>query len=266
VVELKEAFLSYSHEDRVIARRVKDILEANAVTAFLAHEDLDVSVQWRTEILRHLDTSSTLIAIVTENFIKSVWANQEVGMAIAKKLPIIPLMFSGSLVLKGFIEMYQGTSVSESKLDTVVKSVIPRINEGLSSADRTVLKDLKITLGRLLITWSTYTGLPSNEKWFGPAIEDIQESFGKERDELVSLISDGTGMASSVKSQAQVIVSQIQRFALYKFDIQALFTSSPFAEILPHFQELERRGNQVFETARALHSYLEQTQGAASLV
>jgi hypothetical protein len=256
---LKEAFLSYAHEDKVLAGKVKQILEANGVSAFLAHEDLEVSADWRAEILKHLDTSSALIAMVTDNFVKSVWTNQEVGIAIGKKLALLPLMFGGSGTMKGFMEMYQGVTVTENTLDTVVRSIVPTINEGLSPSERSVLKDLKNVVGRVLARWQTYQALPSNERWSEPAAEDIQDALGKEREELLRIISEGTGMDFGIKSSTQTIVIQIQRFMLHKFDFQA-HQRTPFAEILPYFQELENRGNQAFETARALHSYLEQRQ------
>lgn len=63
---MKEVFLSHVHEDKALAGKVKEILEANGVSAFLAHMDMEVSEEWRTEIFRHLETSSALIAIVTE--------------------------------------------------------------------------------------------------------------------------------------------------------------------------------------------------------
>lgn len=253
--------MSYAHDDKVLAGKVKQRLEANGLSAFLAHEDLEVSADWRVEILKHLDTCSAMIAIVTEKFTESVWTNQEVGIAIAKKLVILPLMFEGSGFMKGFIEMYQGVTVTENTLDTVVRSVVQRINEGLSSSERSVLKDLKNVLGRLLARWQAYLALPSNEKWSEPATKDIQDTLGKEREELLRIISEGTGMDFGVKSSTQTIVIQLQRLILHKFDFQA-HRHAPFAEILPYFQELENRGNRASETARALHSYLEQMQRA----
>jgi len=257
---LKEAFVSYAHEDKVLAGRVKQILTANGVAAFLAHEDLEVSAQWRDEILQHLDTSSALVAIVTENFSKSVWANQEVGIAIGKKLTLIPLLSGSSQSMKGFLETYQAVTVTDNNLDTVVKGLVPRINEGISSTERNVLKDLKIVLGRLMTRWQTYLALPSNERWTQPAIDEIQDTIGEEREVLLRIIAEGTGMDAGAMHQTDVIVSQTYRFILYRFDVAQLLTNNPFSAVLPRFQELEHRGNEAFETARALHTWLIQTQ------
>lgn len=163
--------------------------------------------------------------------------------------------------MKGFLETYQAVTVTDNNLDTVVKGLVPRINEGLSSTERNVLKDLKIVLGRLMTRWQTYLALPSNEKWSQAAVDEIQDTFGKEREELLKIISEGTGMDAGAKHQAEVIVSQTYRFILYKFDIAKLLTNNLYGSaVLPRFQELEHRGNEAFETARALHTWLIQTQ------
>lgn len=251
---MKEAFVTYVTEDKAKAGKVKQILEANNVTAFLFHDDLEVSTQWRTEILRHLDTSSGLIAIVTENFAKSFWTNQEVGMAIAKGLPIIPLMFSGSTALRGFIEMYQGVPVSESNLEEAVKSTIPIINKGVSSTERSFYKDLAGVLGRLIVRWQTYKEHVSNVKWTPEAIKEIKDSFRGESEYLINLVSNETEIDFSVKATVTTIISQIDLFVFFKIDFTVVF-----AEQFSYFQELEHKGEQVSYTSQALRTWLEQT-------
>jgi len=262
-MNLKEVFLSYSHEDNAVAGRIKKILETYGVSAFLAHEDLEVSSQWRAEILHHLDTCSALIAIVTHNSSKSAWCNQELGIAIGKKLTPIPLLIGPSELLQGFLESYQAETVTDSNLDAVVKSLVPRINAGLSSVDRNVWKGLKIVLGRLMLRWQAFMSLPSNDKWTQPTIDEIQRSFEREREELLRIVADGTGMDAGAINQVQVIVSQISRFTLYSFNIRDEFRNRPFAPFVESFQELEHRGNQVIETTRALDTWITQTQRAS---
>jgi hypothetical protein len=257
---LKEVFLSYAHEDKVQVGKVKQILEANGLSAFLAHEDIDVSKQWRDEILRHLDTCSGLVAIVTENFSKSAWANQEVGIAIGKKLEPIPLLFGPSQLMKGFIEMYQAEIGNENNFDSVVKGIVPKINQGVSSEERAVLNNLKTVLGRLIARWNTYLALQPNDKWTEAAVIDIQDTFGEERENLLTIISENTNLNVQITGPVNGIIIHIQRFRLHRFDFQA-HQRELFAENrLPYFQELENRGNQVFEPARALHTWLIQTQ------
>jgi hypothetical protein len=125
---MKEVFLSYHHEDKKIAAEVKAELEKSGFSAFLAHEDIEVTKIWRNEILKHLDSCSALMAIVTNHFLGSAWVNQEVGAVMAKGKPIVSLIFEGSLTLPGFLEMFQGIHVSSineavgKSLATIAKS------------------------------------------------------------------------------------------------------------------------------------------------
>lgn len=251
---MKEAFLSYAHEDKVLAGKVKQILETNGVSAFLAHEDLDVSEEWRIEILKHLDTSSALVAIVTDNFAKSVWANQEVGIAIAKGLTLIPLMVGGSTAMKGFLEMHQGIPVSESNLEEAVKSTIPRINKGVSSTERTFYKDLAGVLSRLIVRWQTYKGHVSNVKWTPEAIKEIKDSFRGESERLIHLVSNETEIDLSLNASARTIISQIDLFVFSKIDFTVIY-----GEQFSYFQELELKGEQVSYSSQALRTWLKQT-------
>lgn len=246
--------MSYSHEDKALAGRVKQILEANGVSAFLAHEDLEVSEDWRAEILRHLDTCSALIAIVTEKFTGSVWANQEVGMGIAKSLPMIPLMFGGSAALKGFLEMHQGIPVSDSNLEQAIKSVIPKINEGAPSTERRFYRDLAGGLNRLIIRWQTYKSHLPNIKWTSDAVQEIKKSFRKEAEDLLTLISNETEVDFGVKSLVTTIMSQVDQFAFFKIDFSAVYSQQ-----IPQFQNLEFKGDQVLEPAQSLRGWLLQT-------
>ena len=251
---MKEAFLSYAHEDKVLAGKVKQIIEANGVSAFLAHEDLEVSEDWRAEILKHLDTCSALIAIVTEKFRGSVWANQEVGIGIAKGLPMIPLMFGGSTALKGFLEMHQGIPVSDSNLEEAVKSVIPKIDEGTPSTERRFYGDLAGGLNRLIIRWQTYKSHLQNIKWTSDAVQEIKKSFRKESEDLLTLISNETEVDFGVKGMVTTIMSQVDQFALFKIDFNA-----SYSEQIPQFQNFEFKGDQVLEPAKSLRGWLIQT-------
>ena len=251
---MKEAFLSYATLDKAKAAKVKQVLEANNVTTFLFHDDLEVSADWRKQILAHLDTSSALIAIVTQSFANSIWSNQEVGIAIGKGLPVIPLMFGGSSELKGFIEMYQGIPVSDNNLEQVVKSAIPIIERGVPSSDQRFYEQLGIVLSRLITRWQIYKGHLPNVKWTPEALETIRKTLRMESEQLLTLTSNGRGIDFGFKGQVSSIVALVDRFAFFKIDFKA-----PYSQNLAAFQDLEQIGDQISYVAQALHGWLKQT-------
>ena len=93
----KEVFLSYHHKDKTLAGKIKKRLDTLGFDAFLAHEDIDVSVESNREILRRLESCSVLIAIVTRNFSRSEWTNQEVGIFLGKNKPVVSLVFCSNV-------------------------------------------------------------------------------------------------------------------------------------------------------------------------
>ncbi len=109
-----EVFLSYSHNDRVLAGKLSTFLEKSEIDVFLAHEDIEVSKEWRKEIFKHLESCDVLLALLTANFEGSAWANQEVGYAMKRTVPVVPLIVGKANIKRlGFLEAFQGIRVKK---------------------------------------------------------------------------------------------------------------------------------------------------------
>ena len=120
-----EVFFSYSHKDRVLAGKIADLLIDKGIDVFLAHEHIAISKEWREEIFKHLERDNVLLALLTPNYEKSVWANQEAGIMRGKRGKVIPLIFGGIELEKfGFLEALQGIPVSEENLDDCVQEIL----------------------------------------------------------------------------------------------------------------------------------------------
>jgi len=120
--ERLDFFLAYHHDDSVLAGKLKRELMLRGSTAFLAHDDIEISKTWREEILAHLKSCQALIAVVTPNFEKSAYANQEAGIILGKGKPVISLNFTKEL--PGFLESIQAIHASEATVGTVVEKAI----------------------------------------------------------------------------------------------------------------------------------------------
>lgn len=120
-----EIFFSYAHEDKVLAGKIADYLVKREIDVFLAHEDIEVSTEWRKEILKHLENDNILIALLTASYEESVWANQEAGYMIGKRGKTIPLIVGETDIKKfGFLESYQGIPVKEDDLEDCIKRIM----------------------------------------------------------------------------------------------------------------------------------------------
>jgi len=104
------AFMSYQIDDRAIAARVSDLLSKVAITSFMAHEHIEVSVEWRAEILRQLGLADLFIPILSTKYYSSIWCKQESGIAAFRNMTIIPLSIDGTIP-QGFFNHIQSTKI-----------------------------------------------------------------------------------------------------------------------------------------------------------
>ena len=106
------AFISYAHADRHRAAEAKGLLDAAGFSSFLAHEDLEVSDEWRDCLVRELNACGLFVSLLSKAYMASVWAVQESGF-IASRLPevvIAPLSLDGTRS-SGFVGHLQSPSV-----------------------------------------------------------------------------------------------------------------------------------------------------------
>jgi hypothetical protein len=99
-------FGSHLAEDKVVLAKVKTELRKWAIGLFVAHQDIKPSKAWMDEIDLALATCDALGAFLTPTFHESPWTDQEVGIAIARRVLIVPICLG--LMPYGFMGRYQG--------------------------------------------------------------------------------------------------------------------------------------------------------------
>jgi hypothetical protein len=98
-------FLSHLASMKGQVALLRSELARVGVTAFLAHEDIEPTKDWQIEIESALASMDGLIALLGPGFKESNWCDQEVGVAIGRKLPIVSVRLG--LDPYGFIGKYQ---------------------------------------------------------------------------------------------------------------------------------------------------------------
>ena len=116
-------FLSYSSKDKKIVSNLKEALTYLGLESFMAHDDIQPSEEWQNRILSELRELQIFIAVMTKNFSKSDWTNQEVGAAIIRDVIVIPVSLAYEddvfVVPKGFIGKYQSLNIKINKINGV---------------------------------------------------------------------------------------------------------------------------------------------------
>lgn len=98
-------FLSHKAEHKTEAGYLKTWLGKLGISAFVAHEDIQPTKEWQEEIENALVSMEALVALLSEDFHDSNWTDQEIGVAIGRGVPIIPIRLG--LDPYGFIGKYQ---------------------------------------------------------------------------------------------------------------------------------------------------------------
>lgn len=136
--EKPRIFLSHISAKRTVVAALKNELERYGMAAFVAHDDIKPTKPWQDEIESALVTMDALIAILHPGFSESNWTDQEVGVAIGRRVPIIALR--AGLDPYGFIGKYQALPAKGRGVDKIAIEVIellaekPQISSKISRA------------------------------------------------------------------------------------------------------------------------------------
>ena len=116
------AFLSHLTENKREVGQLKAALAWYGISGFVAHEDIEPTSEWRIEIENALWSMDTMIALVVPEFHKSKWTDQEVGVAMGRGIPIIPVKWG--IDPHGFISKYQALSIGPDRPELIASGVV----------------------------------------------------------------------------------------------------------------------------------------------
>jgi len=135
-------FISHVSRIKTKTAELKQALLPLGVDAFVAHEDIEPTQEWHREIEFALRSMNAMCALVTEDFNKSLWTDQEVGFALGRGVPVVTVRVGGTPYgLMGKAQAMRGDLANTSTLaqglfDVIVKQESCRriIIEGLISS------------------------------------------------------------------------------------------------------------------------------------
>ena len=103
------AFISHISDDRIFAHDLKKDLQRYDIAAFVAHDDIEPMSEWVGVMERALFSMDLLVALLTPEFSGSNWTDQEIGIAIGRSVPVVPVRLGKDPY--GFFGKYQAISV-----------------------------------------------------------------------------------------------------------------------------------------------------------
>lgn len=114
-------FLSYQSEYKAGAAQLKTALNLYGIACFVAHEDIEPLRKWRDEIKDALFSMDVLVALLTSRFNDSDWTNQEVGVAVGREIPIIPVHLGKDP--HGFVGDLQAVPTTNKTIEQIAESI-----------------------------------------------------------------------------------------------------------------------------------------------
>jgi len=110
-------FISHISVFKTEATTYQGCLSAFGINSFVAHQDIEPTKDWQNEIEVALVTMDALLALLSPGFSESKWTDQEVGVAVGRRVPVIPVRIG--LDPYGFIGKYQAVQGLSRKVSDV---------------------------------------------------------------------------------------------------------------------------------------------------
>lgn len=114
-------FISHSSLIRDLAHELSEKFKEFAISAFVAHDDIEPAKEWQATIEDALQTCDGLIALLNDQFSSSKWTDQEVGICLGRHKIIIPVRLG--IDPYGFMGKYQGLKGKGKSVPIIVDEV-----------------------------------------------------------------------------------------------------------------------------------------------
>jgi len=98
-------FVSHLATHRDLAASLQEALLPYGISAFVAHNDIEPTSEWQTQIETALSTCDAMVALLNQGFHESNWTDQEIGFAMGRGIPVFSVRFNQDPY--GFIGRFQ---------------------------------------------------------------------------------------------------------------------------------------------------------------
>lgn len=127
-------FISHSSVIKESAHNLKEALAKYKIASFVAHDDIEPSLEWQQEIESALRTMDALVAIISPEFQSSLWCDQEVGFALGRGKLVLPII--KGLTPYGFLGKLQGMQSKGLDAEKVAEKIIDILIQNPASSPR----------------------------------------------------------------------------------------------------------------------------------
>ncbi|MFC7215578.1 toll/interleukin-1 receptor domain-containing protein [Saliphagus sp. GCM10025334] len=126
----EQVFVSHAPADLDLVQELFSTVKNFPFGVHIALEEIE-SGRTRKRLEGRLANSDVVVAVLTEVSATSPWVNQEVGYALAKGIPVLPL-YDDEAFRGGFIADVEGVAIDRENLSFTIFNLLCRLRSELS--------------------------------------------------------------------------------------------------------------------------------------
>jgi hypothetical protein len=115
-------FISYAHRDKRWAEWLRERLVKHGFQIWTDATSVPTGESFIAELNRTIEKSDVVLALLSPNYFRSAWCQQETALAAASRVPIIPVLVEPCEV-QGFLRNYNWADLT-SDPDSGLRAVI----------------------------------------------------------------------------------------------------------------------------------------------
>ncbi len=135
-------FVSHLASKRKYTAQLQEALEKYGISSFVAHSDIEPTLEWQTQIETALATADTLVALLHPEFHESNWTDQEIGFAMGRGLPVFAIRLGRDPY--GFIGRFQAFTGGTKTAEVLAKELFDAYRKNKQTQKR--MADVLVTL------------------------------------------------------------------------------------------------------------------------
>jgi hypothetical protein len=114
-------FISHMAAYKVFAAELQEALSPYGISSFVAHNDIEPTLEWQTQIETALATCDALVALLHDKFHESRWTDQEIGFAMGRGVPAFAVRLGE--IPYGFIARFQAFNGQSKSVEELAREL-----------------------------------------------------------------------------------------------------------------------------------------------
>jgi TIR domain len=191
-------FVSHLSSEKIFAAELQGALLDLGITSFVAHNDIEPTLEWQAQIETALSTADSLVALLHPRFHLSNWTDQEIGFAMGRGLPVFSVRFGQDPY--GFIGRFQAFAGNGKTAGVLAQELFDSYRKNKQSQRR--MSEVLVSLFEDSVSFATAKArigyLEQLETWDSTFISRIQTAVDSN-----SQISGSWGVPGRVAALAK---------------------------------------------------------------